>query len=253
MILYQVDWNTVARDLGISNGHAARMRYSRFKGQIDPSRAKKKTPKKGEKGDLKGDMTMQMQPGMSMPTPPQMSFHLMNPGQVPKAEPMDSHCQPSPFVKSEPGHRVPREGNFAHGSEEQHHLSYPVSSGNMAPPPHMPQYVPNGLPFSMAPPLPNATQFSSPTSFGPYPTVPISQDFHMDEFGMHSPFLNNTPMINTAPTIAWEPTSAPRREQTPVEPRSESTPVSVKEEPETAQSQIDIAIPIKVEKSAQKE
>lgn len=75
----------------------------------------------------------------------------------------------------------------------------------------------------------------------------------MDEFGMHSPFLNNTPMINTAPTIAWEPTSAPRREQTPVEPRSESTPVSVKEEPETAQSQIDIAIPIKVEKSAQKE
>ncbi|PYH77539.1 hypothetical protein BO82DRAFT_245996, partial [Aspergillus uvarum CBS 121591] len=50
--LRSVDWNLVATDLEISNGHAARMRYSRFRQQMEgnvPStrapRAKKDNPK----------------------------------------------------------------------------------------------------------------------------------------------------------------------------------------------------------------
>ncbi|KAI9894836.1 MAG: hypothetical protein M1814_000056 [Vezdaea aestivalis] len=36
-----IDWNEVARDLKITNGHAARMRFSRFKGQIEGRQPRK--------------------------------------------------------------------------------------------------------------------------------------------------------------------------------------------------------------------
>ncbi|MCJ1307183.1 hypothetical protein MMC25_000829 [Agyrium rufum] len=37
-----IDWNLVAKELGITNGHAARMRFSRFKQHMDgPSKSKK--------------------------------------------------------------------------------------------------------------------------------------------------------------------------------------------------------------------
>ncbi|RAH82570.1 hypothetical protein BO86DRAFT_428338 [Aspergillus japonicus CBS 114.51] len=55
--LRSVDWNLVATDLEISNGHAARMRYSRFRQQMEgnvPStrapRAKKDNPKSNKGG-----------------------------------------------------------------------------------------------------------------------------------------------------------------------------------------------------------
>ena len=47
----QVDWQEVADEMGITNGHAARMRYSRFKGQMEgplpaARRAKAAVPRK---------------------------------------------------------------------------------------------------------------------------------------------------------------------------------------------------------------
>lgn len=62
LLIVQIDWNLVASQLEISNGHAARMRYSRFKQQMEGttstprgSRAKKNA--KGEKGaNAKGEM-----------------------------------------------------------------------------------------------------------------------------------------------------------------------------------------------------
>ena len=51
--LKTVDWTIVAEAIGITNGHAARMRYSRFKQQIEglPNKAKKEKPKKSETRD----------------------------------------------------------------------------------------------------------------------------------------------------------------------------------------------------------
>ncbi|CRG89782.1 hypothetical protein PISL3812_06821 [Talaromyces islandicus] len=55
--LKPIDWSLVATELEISNGHAARMRYSRFKQQMEGTvsvpRAAKQQPKKGVgKGDM---------------------------------------------------------------------------------------------------------------------------------------------------------------------------------------------------------
>ncbi|KAJ6116018.1 hypothetical protein N7523_006435 [Penicillium sp. IBT 18751x] len=55
-----VDWNRLASDLEISNGHAARMRYSRFMSQLDPSSvrkyARKKNLEKSKENESKGDV-----------------------------------------------------------------------------------------------------------------------------------------------------------------------------------------------------
>ena len=52
----QIDWNDVASDLDITNGHAARMRFSRFKQQmegIQPPRRKPRTAKEEPKPNSK--------------------------------------------------------------------------------------------------------------------------------------------------------------------------------------------------------
>lgn len=61
--LQQINWNEVSQELGITNGHAARMRYSRFRQQVDgitptprgprkrsaePKRARRHTAAKGK-------------------------------------------------------------------------------------------------------------------------------------------------------------------------------------------------------------
>ncbi|KAL8721182.1 MAG: hypothetical protein Q9181_007761, partial [Wetmoreana brouardii] len=50
----QIDWNAVATELEITNGHAARMRYSRFKQQMEgitPQVRKPRATKSGDKAD----------------------------------------------------------------------------------------------------------------------------------------------------------------------------------------------------------
>ncbi|KAL8773787.1 MAG: hypothetical protein Q9194_004243 [Teloschistes cf. exilis] len=52
--LKSIDWNAVADELEITNGHAARMRYSRFKQQMEgivPQARKPRTPKKKDTTD----------------------------------------------------------------------------------------------------------------------------------------------------------------------------------------------------------
>ena len=55
--LKAVDWTQVAEAIGITNGHAARMRYSRFKSQIEgaPAYAKKEKAKKSDCKDKFSD------------------------------------------------------------------------------------------------------------------------------------------------------------------------------------------------------
>ena len=56
--MIQIDWQKVADDLGISNGHAARMRFSRFKTQMEGSQAlirRTKPPAKHPRSTVKKD------------------------------------------------------------------------------------------------------------------------------------------------------------------------------------------------------
>ncbi|KAJ9405895.1 hypothetical protein DTO045G8_6406 [Paecilomyces variotii] len=91
----QIDWNLVASQLEISNGHAARMRFSRFKQHMEgiPTNPRnprpKKTPnKKPAKGGLKGGSGKETTPPQIQPKEehPDGPFNLSNPYNV-KSEP----------------------------------------------------------------------------------------------------------------------------------------------------------------------
>lgn len=47
--LAQIDWNKVSNELNITNGHAARMRYSRFKQQMEGTSGKPRRPRQSAK------------------------------------------------------------------------------------------------------------------------------------------------------------------------------------------------------------
>ncbi|KAJ5754069.1 uncharacterized protein N7511_008222 [Penicillium nucicola] len=87
--LKSVNWNHVASDLEISNGHAARMRYSRFRQQMEGVSGvprQKKKPKKGK--------TVDPPVGMHTGLP-------ANPFMTPKMESMEPFLHSNPFFKSE--------------------------------------------------------------------------------------------------------------------------------------------------------
>ncbi|OJJ43239.1 hypothetical protein ASPZODRAFT_146262 [Penicilliopsis zonata CBS 506.65] len=95
--LKSIDWNLVASQLEISNGHAARMRYSRFKQQMEgttstprASRPKKTGSKKGEK-----------RPISPPPPPPARS----NPMAALKQEQTLPQAT-APFIKTDPSYTV---------------------------------------------------------------------------------------------------------------------------------------------------
>src|SRR5580700_7050505 len=48
-MIHQIDWNKVSNELKITNGHAARMRYSRFKQQMEGSTGKPRRPRQSTK------------------------------------------------------------------------------------------------------------------------------------------------------------------------------------------------------------
>jgi hypothetical protein len=240
----QIDWNKVASDLEISNGHAARMRYSRFKSQIDPStpRGKKKNAKKGGKGDLKGDL----QTPQTMPHPP-----YSEPGVVPKLEPTESPFQPNPnpfVVKYEPGtpdaHGMqgpsnPQEGFYSPFTQ----LMSPAQtmlSPRMMPPRYIeqldpvsygpqPEHAAIGGPYSLASGTYAPVLTSNPSPFTTYPAFSMPRDFHMQDFpsqafGFHS-----------GPVIPWEPVQQHQSESAP-------SPARIKEEPGTCEKSIESVV-----------
>lgn len=228
----QIDWNKVASDLEISNGHAARMRYSRFKSQIDPNtpRAKKKNAKKGGKGDPKGDL----QTPQTISHPP-----FSEPGVVPKLEPTQSPFQLSlnPFVvKYEPG--TPDSHGMQGPSHPQEAFYSPftqlmspaqtMSSPRMRPPRYMehldpvsygpqPDHASVGGPYSLAAGTYAPVLASNPSPFAKYPPFSMPNDFHMQDF--HS----QTPGFHNGPVIPWEPVPQQQSESAP-------SPARIKEE-----------------------
>ncbi|PYI03806.1 hypothetical protein BO78DRAFT_431857 [Aspergillus sclerotiicarbonarius CBS 121057] len=76
--LKSIDWSLVATELGISNGHAARMRYSRFKQQMEgivptprPARVKKAPKKAAKASPTKAELAREPVSPHSATPPPQ--------------------------------------------------------------------------------------------------------------------------------------------------------------------------------------
>ncbi|CAG7928631.1 unnamed protein product [Penicillium olsonii] len=89
--LKSIDWNRVASDLQVSNGHAARMRYSRFRQQMEGTlapRAKRK-PKKAKVMDPPTNLQTDLSTNPSLMVPPVPAVNSTFPG--------------NPFIKPEPG------------------------------------------------------------------------------------------------------------------------------------------------------
>ncbi|KAJ5676080.1 hypothetical protein N7462_008977 [Penicillium macrosclerotiorum] len=222
--LKTIDWNRVATELGVSNGHAARMRYSRFRSQMDgpsPRSIKRKNAKKsgkGEKGEAtpaKGKRSSSMMPSV----PPDL---------LPKAEPMELSISPShfnfnPFVKYEPGSQPPTEPQPLSENTEG---SYPGLS-QMMPPHciHMPaqpfQYVSSGIPFPLTSGSSPSMSLSSVSPFQSiYNPFHMPQEISMQDF--HSQ-LSASPSNTQACT--WDATTQLGRESIPI-------PVKIKDEPD---------------------
>ncbi|KAL4763507.1 uncharacterized protein BDW70DRAFT_157921 [Aspergillus foveolatus] len=188
-----IDWGLVASELEISNGHAARMRYHRFRNQMEgyqPQQRKRpanKSSSKASTGSCKAGLQKGSSP-MRSPTPPPMT----------KTEPPEeSQCGPkSPSIKPEQhasGQQVPRLATIPQYGSRIISAPYPHSQRH----PHSAAFLPSiATPYhyQMPPLTPELRMSSSPaySSTPPYPPVPVY------ETGYRSP-------------VAWTPVKAEPR------------------------------------------
>ncbi|PYH99937.1 hypothetical protein BO71DRAFT_288306, partial [Aspergillus ellipticus CBS 707.79] len=152
--LKSIDWNLVASQLEISNGHAARMRYSRFRQQMEGLTSKPRAPrpkkpanKNPKAGASKAEL---MEERVLSPLPPVM-----------KQESHYSAHESNPYIKTDPyGHGIPSLADI------------PVALPHGLPVP-MPQL--QRVPYTLM-----ATSSGEPTMFAP---VPAFQAEHFREPG----------------------------------------------------------------------
>ncbi|KAJ6011453.1 hypothetical protein N7451_002865 [Penicillium sp. IBT 35674x] len=229
--LKNIDWNRVAAEQAISNGHAARMRFSRFRNQIEgktgaqrPGRKRnsKKVDNvnKGEKGDLKA-MVFEMQiPPHPIPGPTTMesgeSFQYINSVKFEEGDQRLSFSDIGelyPWSQGSPtsitNYPTPQMNPFM-SSEMQHGLAYPG--------------IPSGFPSSFPSMSPNPQWF--------YPPFGMPQDSPMQDLSISLPDYNYNPVV------AWEPTVMNQPKIPPVKAEEDVQLVEVKNEPN---------FPIKVE------
>ncbi|KAJ5824973.1 hypothetical protein N7447_007313 [Penicillium robsamsonii] len=234
--LKSVDWNRVASDVEVSNGHAARMRYSRFRQQMEGNTGASKPKRKAKKGKT-----------MEPPTEMQGIFPMAPPFMMPIMESTDSSLPGNPFVKCEPG----TQGNTNLQSLLQNSPQMMLEASTKGQ-----YYLPQdftSMQFQLASSIPSGISSPSPTissSFMiPYqfPTAPasypysspsIQSSFDLQEFEQMNSFTNY------APTITWEPRH-PSRQEGPA--------VKIKEEQQTEEriqsigNQEDQPVVVKVE------
>ncbi|KAL8686315.1 MAG: hypothetical protein Q9218_007191 [Villophora microphyllina] len=183
--LKSIDWNAVADELEITNGHAARMRYSRFKQQMEgvvPQVRKPRAPKKKDTSD-------------DAPKPKKRKRNEQTPNaNVPKGKdettPMNGSestattVKPEPIVKAEPTPAIKSEPVVKQEPEEATISSFPL-----------------------APPLPIATSLTN-TPAMPWPTAEPATIAPMDVFLEPYP-MGTLPGTGAAPyfhTVKPEPT-----------------------------------------------
>ncbi|EPS29599.1 hypothetical protein PDE_04549 [Penicillium oxalicum 114-2] len=207
--LKEIDWNRVANDLKISNGHAARMRFSRFKSQMEgPSERaiKRKNAKKLAKGDLKEE---------------KISASLEKENTV-KPEPIDSGAislssELAPVIKSEAdtqGHPPMSSPFDIYNTFRQSvsHFMSPLSQFN-----HIQDMgsSPFGIPSPQAPsPLPmgvasdnhSSMSMAAQMAFPGYPPFPLYQGPSLHNFQPQMPDFNSPPVITWGPMPqdSWE-------------------------------------------------
>ncbi|KGO77720.1 hypothetical protein PITC_009900 [Penicillium italicum] len=194
--LKSVDWNRVATDVEVSNGHAARMRYSRFRQQMEGTTGANKPKRKSKKPKT-------IEPPVEMPG----IFPMAPPLMMPTMESVDSSLPGNPFVKCEPG----TEGSanlqsFMHHSpqfmsetstEGQYYFPQDFASMQFQLASSIPSGIPSPSPASSS--FMNSYQFPTASTGFPYSSPSIQPSFDFSEFTQLQPFTNY------APTISWEP------------------------------------------------
>ncbi|KAJ5727600.1 hypothetical protein N7493_005420 [Penicillium malachiteum] len=237
--LKTIDWNRVAGDIQISNGHAARMRFSRFRNQMEGTtgaqRAAKKKNAKGKKGDKcdMNDSNGQMLARMS-------------------------GAQSTPGIKMEPGDFMPYANPIKCEPNQQHHGSQPFaefsdmyswhhqtnSSSANGTPFHgqMPSFIQHGMPYPMSGMSSSSSSMTPVSPPGFYPTFGM-HDFNLPEIGSQQAAFPNAPVLH------WEPPKSPQAQprlqpeaQPEVQPEAQppANEVKVEEDSETINSAIKI-------------
>ncbi|KAK1143421.1 hypothetical protein N8T08_006749 [Aspergillus melleus] len=154
--LKAIDWNVVASQLEISNGHAARMRYSRFRQQMEgitstprAPRAKK-APNKSKAGSCKADVHPEAD--------------IAQPKSEVKQDPGLLLYQSNPFIKDDPyGQRIPSLADIPQATS--------------------PQMLPN-TPLQM-PTIPYPSVTVAPSDLGMYTSPPGFPSLSSMEYGQH--------------------------------------------------------------------
>ncbi|OQE41835.1 hypothetical protein PENCOP_c004G08475 [Penicillium coprophilum] len=194
--LKSVDWNRVASEVEISNGHAARMRYSRFRQQMEGNTGASKPKRKTKKGKTIEPPEMQ---GMFPMAPPLL---------MPLTEPTDSSLPGNPFVKCEPG----TQGNanqqnllqnypqlvLETSTEGQYYFPQDFASMQFQQASSIPSGILSPSPATSSSSM-NLYQFQNTSTGYPYSSPIIQPSFDIRELGQVNPF------INYAPTTFWEP------------------------------------------------
>ncbi|KUM62729.1 hypothetical protein ACN42_g4386 [Penicillium freii] len=216
--LKSVDWNRVASDVEVSNGHAARMRYSRFRQQMEGTTGASRPKRKSKKAKT-------MEPPLEM----QGVFPMAPPLMMPTMEPIDSSLSGNPFVKCEPG----TEGNNPNLQSLMQHSPQFMSETSTQGQYYFPQdfasmqfQLASNIPPRIPSPIPTSSSFMNPYQFStapavyPYSSASTQSVFDLREFDQMSSFTNYAPSIN------WEP-RPPSRQEVPT--------VKVEEEEQTEQ------------------
>ncbi|KAJ6027637.1 hypothetical protein N7460_012454 [Penicillium canescens] len=192
--LKSINWNRVASDLEISNGHAARMRYSRFRQQMDGTSGVTRAKRKSKKGK-----TVEPQPEKQAVSPMDLSM-------MPKMEPMDSSLHSTPFFKSEP-----RIQGYPGMQEFANYPPQSISDNSIPSYLYLPQdFASRGFQYASRMPSGLPLVSSGTSSMNPYGSPDISTSypyaltrgqagFDTQDFGMQ------LPLSSFGPTISWEP------------------------------------------------
>ncbi|KAF9886627.1 hypothetical protein FE257_011267 [Aspergillus nanangensis] len=179
--LKSIDWSLVASQLDISNGHAARMRYSRFRQQMEgitstPRTSRpKKTPNKGKTASCKAGLEKEPVTSPSQP--------------VVKPEPQTSSAyEQNPYIKTDPySQTILNLADIPHVCSQSPGMSGPSNQ------PFMNLYPPVPLPsgdvimYSAPPPYPGPVigferQPSPPHIWAPIKTEPTDDGSMSDVY-----------------------------------------------------------------------
>ncbi|KAI2674901.1 hypothetical protein CBS147355_6715 [Penicillium roqueforti] len=238
--LKSVDWNRVASDVEVSNGHAARMRYSRFRQQMEGNTGASKPKRKSKKGKT-----------MDPPAEMQGIFPMAPPLMMPTMASIDSSLPGNPFVKCEPG--IQGNANLQSfmqqspqlmleaSAEGQYYFPQDFASMQFQLASSIPSAIPSPSPARSSSFMQNPYQFPTMSTGYPFSSPGTQSGFDLRDFDQMNPFTSS------APAISWEPRS-PSRQEGPTM-KAEEGQKQTEEEMSSTGNQEDGHVVVKVEKN----